>query len=779
MHISLFESIREIYPDRKNIDWNALMAMLIVRRTASTKSISPCFSPVLYKRRTQRGSKNVETVSLAVLDFDALTELQLETLLDGVLDGHRIALYTTASHPKPGNLWACRILLDISRPITPEEWPQFWARLDQLTGYLADASCKDLARMYFLPCKFPEKPDPLVIHEDGEPIDVDLFLSLPAAEPREDFPAIAATLQVAERLNIDEVRRLALTLRRGRITDPQKPMIGRNLLDIIAGRPYGAPGKRHSTMLAVTMALALAFPGVDPEEIGGLFAPSHAAMDKTDPDAAESIEYVKKAFAGAVAKLGISKPTPADTIAPPSDTLMMIAAKHGLSSADEIPWVLHTVRGELYPLGLDGSYRQSIGMRDVPLLETFQNHPYVAITDDKGRELSLKRMLRKYGRMVQWVNISLGETYGRFDAKNETLWLPVQRAPDLQPTEDPQIHAWLTALGGAHPEKLLDWIALCPQQEKTTCALYLKGIAGTGKTMLAQGLSKIWRHGAPVPMHEAMSPFNAALAHSPLIFADESLPDFPPKMLSQMLRTMIDHAPIRICAKFAEPVHLHGGRRIILASNDTDLLDFEAELGNDDLDALSVRILQLNPSEHARDLLMGLSNDTKSHWIAQGIAEHALYLANTRAIVVPVENRFAVQGLPRLANVGTGHFQTFALRAVAATIEHAKSSQILIRWGNGEVHVNQEGLLQAWHAHNVGVRAPSNMARILSSLSKSKHSVIIQHGATRRRYWPLDLDIFYKYLDANGYVADDFRPCIEKPLLAEVFNLSARTREKA
>lgn len=179
------------------------------------------WSPATYPAGSPRQKKNVEEVSLLVVDIDHATE---EQLAEARLPLARYQYLIHASHSdrpanpnasctcgsEPGALHGItcpsrvdrcvRVVLALSRPVKRDEWPQFWHAAMRFLKQPADPSCCDANRLYYLPSR-PSDANYFVQTNDGEAIDVDEILAnapIIAPEAESTSLAVAADLQIGD-----------------------------------------------------------------------------------------------------------------------------------------------------------------------------------------------------------------------------------------------------------------------------------------------------------------------------------------------------------------------------------------------------------------------------------------------------------------------------------------------------------------------------------------------------------------------------------------------------
>ncbi|HSX22324.1 MAG TPA: hypothetical protein VLE97_06065 [Gaiellaceae bacterium] len=174
-------------PEEAIVSWQDVVAMLSsVRRTPCTAAScsgpgcphknGACWSPAAF-RSGYRSVASVEEIGLLVLDVDRQPEAAVLAARDHLA---RYAHVIHATHAdRPGSR-SMRVVVRLSRPVDPSEWPRFWRAAVAALRVQADPPVSDAGRCYFLPSR-PADADYFVAAQDGEQIDVDAMLASPIA----------------------------------------------------------------------------------------------------------------------------------------------------------------------------------------------------------------------------------------------------------------------------------------------------------------------------------------------------------------------------------------------------------------------------------------------------------------------------------------------------------------------------------------------------------------------------------------------------------------------
>lgn len=273
------------------------------------------------------------------------------------------------------------------------------------------------------------------------------------------------------------------------------------------------------------------------------------------------------------------------------------------------------------------------------------------VVDDKGKALSVDVILRQYGESATRIRYVAGQRGAQFrpDREGSALEIGVHSIhPDLRPVFHESIDKWLRLFGGSDPERFLDWLATCTLTDYPSCALYVHGLPGSGKSMLLQALASVWG-GAPVPFGEVAADFNQSLLDSPIIAADEGVPA-DSGSLSEVFRNLVANSQHDIRIKYQPNATLHGCLRLVITANEMDALEFKKTLSGRSLQAIVERVLFIDQGRDPVDYLKGLGGRKGTAMWASGapgqpglIAEHLLWLRENRS--VQAEGRFLVQGV--------------------------------------------------------------------------------------------------------------------------------------
>jgi hypothetical protein len=185
--ITRWPSLMDPHGERYTMTWARLAKLLTTRRTFDGDKKHSGWSPATFAG-DRRALERVESVQALCLDYDAGEPL------DEILarfPGISLVLHTTRKHTPEAP--RCRVVIEVSRPMSGEEFSRLWRRISPKAGGL-DAAPKDPSRFWFTPgC--PRESEFVGTIIQGKPLNVDEWLSKPdpvtpppRPEKRDDAP---------------------------------------------------------------------------------------------------------------------------------------------------------------------------------------------------------------------------------------------------------------------------------------------------------------------------------------------------------------------------------------------------------------------------------------------------------------------------------------------------------------------------------------------------------------------------------------------------------------
>lgn len=757
-----------------------------------------------------RLNENTLRHELIVFDLDHVTsELAGDTLAKLEDAGLEYVCYSTFSHdqakadatPEPGcapaNTCSLRLVLFPDKPVPAADVPAVRNALVDALEIPVDPRTKDLSRLYYLPAHQTGR-EPFFIHHQGDTFGVQDALAANAAAKAATNPAAAPALAAAQTppaattpADLTTLREALQHAKRATTSAEAKTIIGR----VLDGEPLAPEGEHDATLQQLAGLAATWLPdGTPTEAVVTLCEVSLRRMEWQD-GWEHLLETFEEKHERAVER---TKTYRAEKKA--AHEVFLAEYRKKLAATVQDPQVAESTEdGHYTNEALDEwkigdeewviQYRQSffvfangryVQRSKDEVLNSYQRDlaraPIQTEVETKSgpRSITFPEVMRTYGTVAERLESSLVLQRSYYDPVTHTFHEAVCPRRPLQAKEHPEIQRWLE-LAAAEPaqcSKLLDWIACVPRLDRQLCALYLYGPKGAGKTLLPQGLSRLWTTGAPADLGLALGGFNEVLVNCPLVFADETLPNV--RNIDAKLREFIGTSVRPLTRKFLAPSSLHGAVRLVLSGNNLDLLRPSGDLTEYDLEAVSERFLPITLSVAAAEYLLELGGvPVVDKWIRNDmIAEHALWLAETR-VVAGGNSRFLVAGEKgrfheRLAvNSGAGsgvceslvkHLSNIGKRQLAPGLKD------LILVGEGHLLVNASILEPLWLDYVKSTDLPTiqRASRALAAIGDG--SWVCRVSGIQRRYTHVRLEQLIAWADEAGIAeADALRATADAP----------------
>jgi hypothetical protein len=179
--VSKFSSAWDGVSSREYLVWSEFAAMLS-EPVRSACTLASCeqgscahkrgagWSPAVFSGGGSRRDQ-VESISLLVFDVDLASDDQIDEIRERI-SGYRYLIHGT--HSDRPHVRFVRIVVSLSRPVIPDEWPGFWAAARQTLAPIAD-STSDVSRIYFMPSCAGDAGYFVQVNE-GVALDVDAML---------------------------------------------------------------------------------------------------------------------------------------------------------------------------------------------------------------------------------------------------------------------------------------------------------------------------------------------------------------------------------------------------------------------------------------------------------------------------------------------------------------------------------------------------------------------------------------------------------------------------
>ena len=686
-NLSLFSSVTDKTPASAaagtlhvGLDWDGVLTVIGQHRPVLSKKHATVFSPCEWQAghgpNKHEKSKFVIGVHFGSFDFDDLHESDLPKVFSR-LEGSGVAhaVLSSFSHSGrrkyadcdykdkrtgalipalPGTYYQLRILFPFTRLVLASEWKPFWSAMQ--TGFfndLADTLCKSAGNVYYLPCyKEGSAVVPIYISQTGAALDIDVIMKSAALPTK----AAETTQEALGRREITaaDLRRVARALKGSK----SKRELGEALEHVVNGDEFAAKGSRHGIAYRLVREVLDRHPAADHERLAALFGPSLAMMQPTHVDEDVLVgfcEHKPAEGAGIDHTSRIAEAFNGARAEPygPEDVQSMAEALS--CRPDELlrRWIIQ--KGDNYYVLCDGIYRcyasSDVGsaiIRDLAPAATVGVDLY-ELTQRGKRRRTMPELMELYGTVAGSVTVDLAAQAASYE--------PVTRAFTEAPCPirvtakyDTDVETWLRIMTGTKSELVENGLACITRLREPLPALYLSGMGGTGKSLLPNGLARIFGK-SPVMLGEALgTAFNEALVGCPIVFGDEDVPrDYGGRIRSTVLREFIQARTRPLLRKYRPPATLVGCVRLVLAANGSQ---FFSELGEEletyDAKAVGDRILYVPVSEAAESHLESLPRGTTRRWIEEDvIARHALWLAEN--LEFEATGRFLVHDADRTA----------------------------------------------------------------------------------------------------------------------------------
>ncbi len=721
-----------------------------------------------------RSLLNVRAACAIGVDLEKLTDAQIEAAFEALRPFEHY-VWTTHSHaPSAPRL---RIVLPFADPVEPSDYPSIWAGLNALIGGVNDPSTKDISRLHFLPSCPPGAerhhrgwrnvgrfvtPDDL---PDGP------VAATPSSQLAADDPLMAARLAGKLRLKMAAIR----------TNEPIKPLVKA----LLEGNPLADAGGRHNAIRDLTWWVAEKTKDASPATLSELFGLSLASMRQQSPNDSPSLEEVWDAYASAVRKLRDADKRVEERRAEErrkrardqqiaavgsaayydDDDLARIAGMHGWETAELRDRWLVQREGMHWMLDASGAYRGPYSKEDAAIMASklLARAPVRLMESTRTGTTyrPLADVTRESGQVVERVVSDMIKQRTVFDPDTLTLHEAVIPLRKLGPARfDPAIDEWLKLLAGPQYPRLIDWLSCVSDLSKLLCAVYFDGVAGSGKTLIAFGLARLWTEGPPGDIELVLSDFNDEIARCPLVLADEEIPrKYGSMTVTTKLRTILSTMSRTLKRKFKPPTDLHGCVRLVLAANNEFLLDSKDVSSAQDLDAIAQRFLYINVPQDAADLLNGMPRKVREQWATKGIALHALWLRDNHVVETPGK-RFWVEGdvsqMHRLLMTGSKWNSLcceWLCRYLMQPNLYDTSATNFIRRGDGELLVNDQALIDGWELYIKNTKIEAETAKIgaaLRALSSTSRRKQLRNKNVRTRYRIIDVDHILAWSDRHN-----------------------------
>ncbi len=757
-------------------EWVKMLTTHVVRGkptdTDSKKKLDdakngPCIVLGEIPQGMERRAKNVKTMHALGVDIDKAPDEKVSAVVEKLNDmGLEFVLYTTHKHGSEiaGGLARYRIIMPLAEPVAGDSktWSVVWSRLNMLVGGINDPSTKDASRLNYLPTTF-DPAHAQAFHFKGKWISVD------------DLPNhVQDVSAVAEAATSDSTARTVASKIRAKLKRMANDHhLKKKATALCKGEPFAEAGERHDVIREFTWWIAERDKNVPVEALFVLFGPSIQAMQTEDPST-PGLDDVERTYTGAVTRLEADKTEQQRSFQLEhsggkgeydDDDLQRIADTQGCKVSDlRKRWIVQRDT-TFYFLQENGHYSQPATMTEArPEAVAILNRAPIMLNEltknGAPRKRTIIELVEDYGQKAHKIIADLRIAESFYMGKDRIMHEAACPRRNIKPEHSPIVAEWLKIMSGRHHDKLLDWMACVPDLNKLLCALYLGGHPGGGKTLFAQGISRIWTTGTATEFEKILEDFNEELCKCPIIFGDEAIPKYwKGNPTTTKIRSIISQQSRTLSRKHKAPADLVGAIRLILTANNEHLLSSDGASTHLDLQAIAQRFLYIEVGEDATEFMESLSDaETSAILWGDGLAKHALYLEKTREVTK--DRRFWVEGdtdsMHRMLMTGTAWNSLvceWLVRYLLKPNVFDKANNGLIRRGPNEktgvseLLVNEQAIIDGWKTY-IDIHKDPETAKIgtaLRALSTKQKPVQLRFMGKRLRYRIIDTEYLFDW----------------------------------
>jgi hypothetical protein len=624
-----------------------------------------------------------------------------------------------------------------------------------------------------------------------ESIDIDALIArVPPLDPAwmkfaRAYQEIKGPLPANYDITLLELRELAKAW--GRSKKPAKLEIVAALKAIIAGESFAPEGGRDNMLYRLCATIKEVHPHASPESFARLLAPSLSKMGEDGPSFDSVLEKMRRRGRDEMSRSDRENNTRISnyfgnrrTTAYTTEELASFADQLEVNMGRR--WIIQKDRsfyvwgGILHEDGTchEGHYLGPFTQNEVANAARTILAPAASaglaldlVTEKTTRPKTIAELIRDYGEVARKIECDMTAQCTYWD---EGRWTVVE-APcplrDIESKEHQAIDWWLRRFAGPDYDRLCEWIAGVTLLDTPATALYIEGRPGAGKSLLAQGLARLWTQTGPVEFASVLGGnFNESLARCPLVLGDETAPkDFRGRVQTAEIREFIQARQRSFKRKHLPEATIVGCVRAILTSNNKEMLNSSEHLTENDIAALVERFFYIYAPQEAADYLRELGETTVETWVTQDlIAEHALYLRDTYK--VRRDRRFiasdtsASNALTRALATGSGIRGAVCNWLVTFLLEPSKlessPARHLIKIYDNRIALNARILSDHWGMYPTNIPPPTatRISQAVSGLSNDR--VHLRTGNTHgMMYRIIDTEYLVQWAEETGFAQRD------------------------
>ncbi len=286
------------------------------------------------------------------------------------------------------------------------------------------------------------------------------------------------------------------------------------------------------------------------------------------------------------------------------------------------------------------------------------------------------------------------------------------------------------------------------------------GPGGTGKSLFADAVSRLWRTSGPTPLTSAMNEnFNAALVKCPLVFADEQMPkDFRGHGRTAELREFIAARSRPFKQKFFPETVILGAARLVIAANNEDILAIQENLSVNDIEAIGDRFYHVPVRAEAKDWLAVC--DAASFFEQDRLAKHALWLRDNHPVTR--DGRFLIKSPDRnfyRALTTKSGIRSAVCQWLAGYLREPRrvdsANDYQIRIVGGQLLVTTRGILENWALYVSNEAAPTTgrLGSAIAGLSVTRTTRSTPTG--KANYRVIDTEHIVAWANQTEYASEE------------------------
>jgi len=402
-------------------------------------------------------------------------------------------------------------------------------------------------------------------------------------------------------------------------------------------------------------------------------------------------------------------------------------------------------------------------------------------TMGEERLVPVPNLLRSYMTPITEVSYQVGGfpegVRGGIPSRDGGLLFPVTRIRrGLEPKFNQDVHNWLHAFvmpeesGGEEEfDRICNWISWSFEILHPICALFLVGAPASGKKLFVRGLAECFDP-SEVATSSVFGPYAQELKKSIIVNIDEGVPGttIGGHHPSETFRRLVSGEPIYVNEKYTAPYTVNAPSRVIITSNDPNIVSQFARPGFSDADrrALVQRItfFRINDSataylrdrggvEHTRGWISSDGNKEDSDFV---VAQHFLWLRDnfqrrprgSRLLVEGSEDSEITYKL-RAEPEHEANLIKDTLGYIEKNGERGKDPQ-MYQERDGEIYVTV-----AFARYLLGPQISSKVASAAMQAIKAKDAFregkVVSVNGIKQRWYRLDKHLLYWAAEQNGY----------------------------